>query len=365
MGISDERRMYEFQSPPPSIDDVRAAVERDVRKELGTTISHVPAVVSVSEADVTALSEQLLPRWPKELNRQQAVEVARVALAYGLDPFMDELIPYQGKPYVTIAGRLRLADDHPQFDGYDLEPATDTERKAFRVADDEHLWKCSVYRKDRRRPTTAFGRAGGTLESNHVAKRWTPEIAQKRAIHRALRAAFPMAIPGAEEALSEAQLRAIHAFDDEAGIDRETRRTVLTETFGVESSNELTPDQASAYIDERVAHSNPVYDAAIEVMHKSLADDGEQFYTPTSDPEPEKPLTEAEAVAVEQRNDIKAKLLADLRIVEDRRDLSTIKRRIRAAELAEDETIIDAYRDAYARLSNGKELPDATQPPLS
>jgi hypothetical protein len=340
------------------------------------TISHVPAVVGVNETDVAELSEKLLPRWPKDLNKQQAIDVARVALAYGLDPFMGELIPYQGQPYVTIAGRLRLADDHPQFDGYDLEPATLHEHEAFRCHDDEHLWKCVVYRKDRRRPTTAYGRAGGPAESNHVAKRWTPEIAQKRAIHRAMRAAFPMAIPGAEEALSEAQLRAIHALDADANIDRETRHSVLSETFDVESSNELTPDQASAYIDERVAGTRqlvelandeqytlithttlePVVEAVIDVSHLS---------SPMNDAWSEKPLTEAEAAAVEQRNDIRDRLIADLRSLDNRDGLRALKTRIRAAELAEDASIIEAYAAAYHRLTKGKELSDTRQAPLS
>ena len=38
----------------------------------------------------------------------QLALLATVALAYRLDPLMGEIIPYQGKPYITIAGRRRL-----------------------------------------------------------------------------------------------------------------------------------------------------------------------------------------------------------------------------------------------------------------
>lgn len=41
-------------------------------------------------------------------NEKQRQALAIVALAYGLDPFMQEIIPYQGKPYITIVGRRRL-----------------------------------------------------------------------------------------------------------------------------------------------------------------------------------------------------------------------------------------------------------------
>lgn len=206
---------------------------------------------NLTPAEVDNLAGQLLPKFSKDCNKEQAIEVARIALAYELDPFLGELIPYQGRPYITIDGRIRLADRHPGYDGYDLDPATDAERKALGAHDSESVWKCTVYRKDRSRPTVAYGRAGGDAEANPVAKRWTAEIGQKRAIHRALRAAFPVPIPGLEDALSPEQLRAIHAIDNDLGVSRDERHEHLIETFGVEASNDLTMDQASVYIDAR------------------------------------------------------------------------------------------------------------------
>lgn len=43
----------------------------------------------------------------KPVTQEQKNAIAIVALAYGLDPLMGEIMPYQGKPYVTIAGRRR------------------------------------------------------------------------------------------------------------------------------------------------------------------------------------------------------------------------------------------------------------------
>lgn len=234
-----------------------------------TELATIHEVTAIDQQQMQALAEQLLPKWPKDLNRQTALDVARVALAYQLDPFMEELIPYQGKPYVTIAGRIRIADNHPMFDGYDLEPATDAEHRALGAHEGEAVWKCIVYRKDRSRPTKAFGRAGGPAETNPVARRWLPEIAQKRAMHRALRAAFPLNLPGVEERSSAAQLRAIHAVDQEAGIDREARHHALSETFGVDSSDELTAAQAGAYLDERAVEQH----IEIEVSSAVVDDD--------------------------------------------------------------------------------------------
>ncbi|MCH9037495.1 MAG: hypothetical protein IH860_09310, partial [Chloroflexi bacterium] len=66
----------------------------------------------------------------------------------------------QGRPYVTIKGLLRLLNRHPQFDNYELEPASDDLRKAMRVVrEEEQVWVCRLWRKDRTRPAIGYGRA--------------------------------------------------------------------------------------------------------------------------------------------------------------------------------------------------------------
>lgn len=238
-----------------------------------TAIATMHDVTAIDEHQASALANRVKARFPQDCSPQQAMEVARIAIVYGLDPLLGELIPYQGQPYVTINGRVRVADNNPMFDGYDIEPATEQEYRALRAHDAESVWKCIVYRKDRRRPTVAYGRAGGPQEKNPVAARWTAEIAQKRAIHRALRAAFPMPIPGLEESLSPAQLRAIHAADEDAGIDRDERHHTLVETYGVESSAELTSGQASVYLDDRTVSGQVEVDGDGVIVEASSADD--------------------------------------------------------------------------------------------
>jgi len=58
--------------------------------------------------------------FPGRLTSQQRDTLAVVALLYQLDPMMEEIIPYQGKPFITIRGRRRLdarADHHPMVAG--------------------------------------------------------------------------------------------------------------------------------------------------------------------------------------------------------------------------------------------------------
>ncbi len=47
-------------------------------------------------------------KFPGKVTSEQAMVLANVAWAYGLDPIMGELIPFHGQPYITINGRRRL-----------------------------------------------------------------------------------------------------------------------------------------------------------------------------------------------------------------------------------------------------------------
>lgn len=221
------------------------------------------AVIEPRSTEIEALAGRIVPAFPRDCSPEQAAEVARIALAYGLDPFLGELIPYQGRPYLTLEGRTRVAENNPHYDGYEHGPVTGEELKAHQPKPGEVIWRCTVYRKDRSHPTVAYGRAGGPNERNPVAKTDPVTMAQKRAIHRALRAAFPVPIPGEiardddplEPRATPEQIKAIHAVDDAQGVTISERHDELEAQFAVGSSKELTAGQASAYLDQRRARA--------------------------------------------------------------------------------------------------------------
>lgn len=208
------------------------------------------------------MEQQLAVRFKDDLNQEQARQLAQIAIAYDLDPFMGHLIPYEGQPYVTLDGYLRIADRQDAYDGFDHRPATEDERRGLQAHDDEVIWVAEVHRKDRSRPTRAYGRAGGPGERNPLVsgrnKKSSVFIspmdqALVRALRKALRMSFSLNLPFSadDDRVTNEQLRALHAVDAEAGVDREQRHHELQETYGVESSDQLTRDQASAYIDGR------------------------------------------------------------------------------------------------------------------
>ena len=163
--------------------------------------------LDVSDIDANSKAQQLMKHatgaagglFPQSMTLPQAVQIARLSIGYNLDPFAEELILYQGKPYLTIKGAMRLANVHPAYEGVECQPATDSERKAFRCREDEHLWVARVYRRDRRVPIVGYGRAGGAGDKNPVSNTYAQEMAQKRAKHRALRDAFSLPLDSYED----------------------------------------------------------------------------------------------------------------------------------------------------------------------
>lgn len=65
----------------------------------------------------------------KNMDPDQLALIAEVAWAYGLDPMFGEIIPYQGKPYITIKGRRRLDAANGNEVGISFRPPTEDEEK--------------------------------------------------------------------------------------------------------------------------------------------------------------------------------------------------------------------------------------------
>ena len=142
--------------------------------------------------------------WP-QLTAFQVAWLALVATGLELEILRDEVIWYEERPYITIKGLARLLNRHPQFDNYEVQPAPDDIRKAMRVTrDEEQVWICRVWRKDRSRPATGYGRASpedtfagyGKPKDQAVDPERpyrtpaTAEMAQERAIRHAAQGAF-------------------------------------------------------------------------------------------------------------------------------------------------------------------------------
>lgn len=116
--------------------------------------------------------------------RELALHIAR---RYELDLMLKHLVMIEGRPYITRDGLLHVAHRSGQLDGIETTEAV--------VVDGEWRSTCSVYRKDMSRPFTYTGRypiAGAN-------RKFAPEMATKVGEVMALRRAFDVAAPTAEE----------------------------------------------------------------------------------------------------------------------------------------------------------------------
>jgi hypothetical protein len=119
-----------------------------------------------------------------------------IAQRYELDLLLKHLVMIEGRPYVTRDGLLHIAHRSGQLDGIET---TEPE-----VRDGYWRATCSVYRRDMSRPFTYYGRyptSGGN-------QKFAPEMATKVAEVMALRRAFDVSAPTAEERWDVAEVPA-------------------------------------------------------------------------------------------------------------------------------------------------------------
>jgi len=145
----------------------------------------------------------------QQANPAQLEVIFLLCRRYGLDPLTD-LTLYDGKPFVTIDGRVRLMRRHPEYRGYACRPLTQSEKELWGYEGDDIVIECTI-RTSTWGEISARGKVsraeleGKQGRSNPVARVHPVEMAEKRAIARAERAAFGQdAVLDEEEAEIEA-----------------------------------------------------------------------------------------------------------------------------------------------------------------
>lgn len=160
--------------------------------------------------DSTALTKML----PKDMEARVAIgkfssdlapierkHLAMLAINYGFDPAMGEMTIYQGRPYISIDGRYRKAQETGKLAGVNTVPATPEEYKAWKIPEEDYFFKAVVKKREngnvdeytgwgRVRAAETHGKGFRPVESN------PQRMAEKRAESQALRKAFHIDLPG-------------------------------------------------------------------------------------------------------------------------------------------------------------------------
>jgi hypothetical protein len=165
-----------------------------------------------------------------------------LAKRWGLDP-VNEITLYEGRPFITLDGRLQLMRRHPAYRGFKTRPLSRQEREDWGYEPDDVVVEACIRTADHGeisergcvRRAEIDGARGRAKESGKRAAPvgiYGPEIAEKRAIARASRAAFGQDVPDEEDAqivIEEqqnpermkalaAQYTDIHGAEDDWGI---------------------------------------------------------------------------------------------------------------------------------------------------
>jgi len=141
-------------------------------------------------------------RFPQALKPEEKRMLAMVAITYGFDPLMGEITIYQGRPYVSIDGRYRKAQETGIFNGITSRPATKQEREEWQIPDGDYFVKSTVEIRGGGhfegwgrvfKAETVGGQGFKPVEKN------PQRMAEKRADAQALRKAFHINLPSLEE----------------------------------------------------------------------------------------------------------------------------------------------------------------------
>ena len=141
--------------------------------------------------------------WAGKLTAAELAGVNAVCEAYGLDPLLKHILVLGGNLYITVAGLRTWAykqEDKPI--SIQVVPVTPEEKKAAGCPDTAHYWKALVWKADTPpdKPFTEFGESDKDNVSLHRAG-WKEiqDMAKTRAVGRALRNAYPVSLPLAED----------------------------------------------------------------------------------------------------------------------------------------------------------------------
>ena len=149
-----------------------------------------------------------MAKFPQDLTPGEKRLLAQVAITYGFDPLMGEVTIYQGRPWVSIDGRYRKAQETGELDGVETRPANKQERADWEIPDGDYFFRTEVYRKGAHHSFVGWGRVRHTetiiRDSNPGdAKKPTvtnpQRMAEKRAEAQGLRKGFHIPLPSVED----------------------------------------------------------------------------------------------------------------------------------------------------------------------
>lgn len=177
-------------------------------------------VLSMESTELTKMNETQMTdrikmaKFPQDMSPKDMKLLAKVAITYGFDPLMGEIMVYQGNPYISIAGRYRKALETGELDGISTRPATKAEKEAREIPDGDYLYHADIWKKGCLHSFEGWGRVRKAEIDKAKASKGReflpiandPQgMAEKRAEAKGLKKGFyiPVPLPNIEDIGSE------------------------------------------------------------------------------------------------------------------------------------------------------------------
>lgn len=124
----------------------------------------------------------------KNATNEELLALVVVANIYGLNPLTKEIYAFPAKgggiaPIVSIDGWIRMTNDHPQFDGMELDVEFTEDGEPFSAT-------CTIYRKDRSHPTRITEYMSECSRGTDPWKQCPARMLRHKALIQAARVAF-------------------------------------------------------------------------------------------------------------------------------------------------------------------------------
>ncbi len=196
---------------------MRLDVAQNFERKQGGKPMESTAIQAMSQAAMLKRIE--VAKFPKQLTPAEKSLLAEAARTYGLDPLMGELTIFQGRPYVSIDGRRRKAQETKVLAGIKTRPATKQEKEDWGYPQEDYFFHADIFLKGLNIPFEGWGRVSkaevdraiAAARANnsdpwHIPLVKDPQgMAEKRAEVKGLRRAFHIPLPSTEEIGGEAE----------------------------------------------------------------------------------------------------------------------------------------------------------------
>ena len=153
-----------------------------------TALAQVANRLAVSESELQSIViNTVMPNKGQQVSNDQFISFMAVANEYKLNPLVKEIYAFPAKgggiqPIVSIDGWLKIITNHEQFDGMEHEDILDNGQLV--------AIKCSIYRKDAKRPITVTEYMSECKRNTDTWKQWPNRMLRHKATIQAGRYAF-------------------------------------------------------------------------------------------------------------------------------------------------------------------------------